>query len=85
MKRRYVKYGIIAIRSQPQLGENRRITETTPDRFPNAARLDPLRSAPAKLDPVEAAALRRPPAAKNAKPDPNLERTSSTQETGPAA
>ena len=50
--------------------ENRRTTETTPDRFPNAPRLDPLRSALAKLDPVEAAALRRPPAAKNAKPAP---------------
>ena len=50
--------------------ENRRITETTPDRFPNAPRLDPLRSALAKLDPVEAAALTRPPAAKNGKPAP---------------
>ena len=30
------------------------------DRFPHAPRLDPLRSALAKLDPAAAAALRRP-------------------------
>jgi hypothetical protein len=38
------------------------------DRFPNAPRLDPLRSALAKLDPAAAAALRRPLAAKKAEP-----------------
>jgi hypothetical protein len=38
------------------------------DRFPRAPRLDPLRSALAKLDPAAAAALRRPQAAKSAKP-----------------
>jgi hypothetical protein len=37
------------------------------DRFPLAPRLEPLRSALAKLDPAAAAALRRPPAAKSAK------------------
>ena len=38
------------------------------DRAPDAPRLDPLRSALAKLDPAAAAALRRPQAAKSAKP-----------------
>ena len=38
------------------------------DHFPNAPRLDPLRSALAKLDPAAAAALRRPPAAESDKP-----------------
>jgi hypothetical protein len=36
--------------------------------FPNAPRLDPLRSALAKLDPAAAAALRRPLTAKSAEP-----------------
>ena len=40
------------------------------DRFPRAQRLDPLRSALAKLDPA-AAALRRLLTAKSAKPAPN--------------
>jgi hypothetical protein len=40
------------------------------DTFPRAPRLDPLRSALAKLDPAAAAALRRPLTAKNAKPAP---------------
>jgi hypothetical protein len=40
------------------------------DRFPRAPRLDPLRSALAKLDPTAATALRRPQTAKNAKPAP---------------
>ena len=40
------------------------------DRFPRAPRLDPLRSALAKLDPPVAAALRRPLAAKTDKPAP---------------
>jgi hypothetical protein len=40
------------------------------DRFPRAPRLDPLRSALAKLDPAAAAALMRPLTAKNAKPAP---------------
>jgi hypothetical protein len=35
------------------------------DRFPRAPRLDPLRSALAKLDPTAAEALRSPPAAKS--------------------
>ena len=39
------------------------------ERFPRAPRLDPLRSALAKLDP--AAAFRRPLTAKNAKPAPH--------------
>jgi hypothetical protein len=38
------------------------------DRFPRAPRLDPLRSALAKLDPAAAAALRRPLTTKKAKP-----------------
>jgi hypothetical protein len=38
------------------------------DRFPRAPRLDPLRSALAKLDPAAAASLRRPLSPKNAKP-----------------
>jgi hypothetical protein len=38
------------------------------DRFPRAPRLDPLRSALAKLDPAAAAALRRPLTPKSAKP-----------------
>jgi hypothetical protein len=40
------------------------------DRFPLAPRLQPLRSALAKLDP--AAALRRPLTAKNVEPAPQL-------------
>ena len=38
------------------------------DKFPLAPRLDPLRSALAKLDPAAAAAHRRPPTPKNARP-----------------
>jgi hypothetical protein len=38
------------------------------DRFPRAPRLDPLRSALAKLDPAAAEALRRPLAGKSDKP-----------------
>jgi hypothetical protein len=38
--------------------------------FPLSRRLDLLRSAFAKLDPAAAAALRRPPAAESAKPQP---------------
>jgi hypothetical protein len=38
------------------------------DKFPLARRLDPLRSARAKLDSAAAAALRRPPTAKSAEP-----------------
>jgi hypothetical protein len=38
------------------------------DRFPRAPRLDPLRSALAKLNPAAAASLRRPLTPKNAKP-----------------
>jgi hypothetical protein len=38
------------------------------DRFPRAPRLDPLRSALAKLDPAAAAALRRPLTPESAKP-----------------
>jgi hypothetical protein len=38
------------------------------DRFPLAPRLQPLRSALAKLDPAAAAALRRPLTAKSYKP-----------------
>ena len=44
------------------------------DHFPNAPRLDPLRSALVKLDPAAAAALRRPPAAESDKPAPNSRR-----------
>ena len=40
------------------------------DHFPLARRLDLLRSALAKLDPAAAAALRRPPTAKNDKQAP---------------
>jgi hypothetical protein len=40
------------------------------DRAPDAPRLDPLRSALAKLDPATAAALGPPPAVKNAKQTP---------------
>jgi hypothetical protein len=40
------------------------------DRFPRAPRLDPLRTALAKLDPAAAAALRRPLTPKSAKPGP---------------
>jgi hypothetical protein len=40
------------------------------DRFPRAPRLDPLRSALAKLDPEAAASLRRPRVAETAKPQP---------------
>jgi hypothetical protein len=40
------------------------------DRFPRAPRLDPLRSALAKLDPAAAAALRRPLTPKSAKTAP---------------
>ena len=43
---------------------------TAGDRFPRATRLDPLRSALAKLDPT--AALRRPLTLKNANPAPQL-------------
>jgi hypothetical protein len=38
------------------------------DKFPRAPRLDPLRSAMAKLDPAAAAALRRPLTPKSEKP-----------------
>jgi hypothetical protein len=38
--------------------------------FPLARRLDPLRSALAKLDPAAAAQLRRPPAPESPKPIP---------------
>jgi hypothetical protein len=38
------------------------------DRFPRAPRLDPLRSALAKLDPAAAVALRRPLTPKSARP-----------------
>ena len=44
---------------------------TAGDGFPRATRLEPLRSALAKLDPA-AAALRRPLTLKNAKPAPQL-------------
>ena len=45
------------------------------DRFPNAPRLDPLRSALAKLDPIAAAALRLLQKAKNGKPAPQQPKT----------
>jgi hypothetical protein len=41
------------------------------DKFPRSPRLDPLRSALAKLDPAAAAALRRPLTPKSAKPAPS--------------
>jgi hypothetical protein len=45
------------------------------DRFPRAPRLDPLRSALAKLDPAAAAALRKPLTAKNDEPAPKPPKT----------
>jgi predicted DNA-binding transcriptional regulator YafY len=45
------------------------------DRFPRAPRLDPLRSALAKLHPAAAAPLRRPQAAKSAMPAPQRPKT----------
>jgi hypothetical protein len=45
------------------------------DRFPGAPRLDPLRSAMAKLDPAAAAQLRRPLTPKSAKPPVQQPRT----------
>jgi hypothetical protein len=45
------------------------------DHFPLARRLDPLRSALAKLDPAAVTALKRPTAAESAEPAPSQPRT----------